>query len=81
MAKQLKDQKAMQAAAKTAASAERKILTESTKVLTKVSLVINSLNKVLQSAHFAQIPDFAQSSIRVYHAKLLSMMQAAEDWL
>jgi hypothetical protein len=75
----LKDQKAMKAAAKAQASAERKLLAEATRVISKVTPVLNNLNKVMQSVHFDQIPAFAQTSIKDYHTKLLSMMQTAED--
>jgi len=74
-----KDQKAMQAAAKAQAALERKLTQEATRVVAKVSPAVNNLNKVLQSSFFSQIPDFAQTSIKGYHVKLLSFLHAAEE--
>ena len=73
------NQRATQAAAKAQALLERKLLQEATRVVAKVTPVINNCNKVLQSSFFNQIPDFAQSSIKNYHVKLVSFLQAAEE--
>ena len=73
------NQRAMQAAAKAQASIERKLLQEATRVVAKVTPVVNNCNKVLQSTFFNQIPEFAQSSIKNYHLKLVSFLQAAEE--
>ena len=74
-----KNQRAMQAAAKAQAAVDRKLTQEATRVVVKVTPVVNNLNKVLQSNFFSQIPDFAQTSIKEYHLKLLSFLHAAEE--